>query len=94
MRKLVIAVIGGTVLLLGIAMIVLPGPAVVVVPAGLAILATQFLWARRALRKGKNAVAHARRKIGWPAFLRRKPRPASTASTTTVPDQNSRSHPR
>ena len=93
MRKLVIAVIGGTVLLPGITMIALPGPAVVVIPAGLAILATEFLWARRALQKCKGAVIHARRKIVWPTFLRRKPRPAA-AHITTVVNQDSRSLPR
>jgi tellurite resistance protein TerC len=49
-RKIVVAVIGATVLALGLALIVLPGPAVVVIPLGLAILATEFLWARRLMR--------------------------------------------
>jgi tellurite resistance protein TerC len=49
-----IAVIGGTVLLLGIALIVLPGPAFLVIPAGLAILATEFAWAKHWLTKVKN----------------------------------------
>ncbi|MBI4455586.1 MAG: PGPGW domain-containing protein [Acidobacteria bacterium] len=49
-RKIVVLVIGGTVLAIGVALIVLPGPAVVVIPAGLAILATEFLWARKLLR--------------------------------------------
>jgi uncharacterized protein (TIGR02611 family) len=46
-KKIVIGLIGGLVLAVGIAMIVLPGPAFVVIPAGLAILATEFHWARR-----------------------------------------------
>jgi tellurite resistance protein TerC len=55
-RKVVIAVVGTTVLAVGIALIVLPGPAVVVIPAGLAILGTEFVWARRLLRRlRKNA---------------------------------------
>lgn len=45
-RKVVVFVVGSTVLLIGILMIVGPGPAVVVIPAGLAILATEFVWAR------------------------------------------------
>jgi tellurite resistance protein TerC len=60
MRKLVVGILGGTVLLLGIAMVVLPGPALVVLPAGLAILATEFLWARRALTRCRTALARAR----------------------------------
>ena len=53
-RRLVIAVIGGTVVLIGVAMIVFPGPAIVVIPAGLAILATEFVWARRLLQRFKE----------------------------------------
>jgi tellurite resistance protein TerC len=45
------AVVGGTVLLIGIAMIILPGPAFVVIPAGLGILAVEFAWARRLLER-------------------------------------------
>lgn len=50
-RKPIILVIGGTVLLIGIAMIVLPGPAILVVPLGLIILAVEFVWAKKLLDK-------------------------------------------
>ena len=53
-RRVVIFVIGSTVLLIGVAMIVLPGPAIVVIPMGLAILATEFVWARRWLESAKR----------------------------------------
>jgi hypothetical protein len=46
LRKLIVAVIGVPVVLLGIALIVLPGPAFIVIPVGLAILATEFAWTR------------------------------------------------
>jgi hypothetical protein len=49
-RKVAVLVVGVTVLVIGVALIVLPGPAFLVIPAGLAILATEFLWARRLLR--------------------------------------------
>ena len=52
-RRIVVAIVGGTVLLVGVAMIVLPGPATIVIPAGLAILAIEFAWARRWLRRIK-----------------------------------------
>jgi len=52
-KRAVIAVVGGTVLALGIALILLPGPAVLVIPAGLAILAIEFAWARRWLRAAR-----------------------------------------
>ena len=47
LRKCLVAVLGGALLVAGVAMLVLPGPAVVVIPAALAILAIEFLWARR-----------------------------------------------
>lgn len=53
-RKAVIAVIGVSVLLIGAAMIFLPGPAIIVIPAGLAILATEFGWARILLSRLKE----------------------------------------
>jgi tellurite resistance protein TerC len=49
--RLIVIVVGFTVLLVGIALLVLPGPAFVVIPIGLAILATEFVWARTLLRR-------------------------------------------
>ena len=60
LRKLVIAIVGGTVLLIGVALIVLPGPAFIVIPIGLAILATEFAWARSALARAKAMVGKKR----------------------------------
>jgi tellurite resistance protein TerC len=53
-KRIAIALVGGTVLLAGIAMIVLPGPAFVVIPVGLGILGLEFAWARRWLHKVKE----------------------------------------
>ena len=53
-KRIIIFVIGMTVVLIGVALIVLPGPAVLVIPAGLAILATEFAWARHWLRKART----------------------------------------
>jgi tellurite resistance protein TerC len=52
-RKLAVTVIGVSVLMFGLALIVLPGPAFIVIPMGLSILATEYLWARRLLRHVK-----------------------------------------
>jgi hypothetical protein len=57
--RVVIAVIGGTVTLIGVAMLVLPGPAFVVIPLGLSILATEFVWARQWLHKVKAMASQA-----------------------------------
>lgn len=48
------------------------GPGGLIIAGGLAILATEFLWAKRALQNAKGAVAKARRKGGWLAWLRRR----------------------
>ena len=54
-KRLIVVVAGSTVLLIGIAMIVLPGPAVLVIPVGLGcVLATEFVWARKLLTKIKS----------------------------------------
>ena len=50
-RRIAVALVGGTVLAIGIALLVLPGPAFVVIPVGLAILGVEFAWARHWLRK-------------------------------------------
>ena len=50
-RRIVVAVIGGSILVIGIAMVVLPGPAIIVIPIGLGVLGLEFAWARYWLRK-------------------------------------------
>lgn len=70
MKRLFVALIGSTVVLIGVAMIVLPGPALIVIPAGLAILATEFIWARQALRKCEGVVLNLQRKTRLQAFGR------------------------
>jgi uncharacterized protein (TIGR02611 family) len=63
-RKIVVGVIGGTIVLIGIVLLLTPGPASVVIPIGLLILATEFAWARYALQRGKRMVRRARGKFG------------------------------
>jgi tellurite resistance protein TerC len=61
-RKIVVAVIGTTIVLIGIAMVVLPGPGTVVILSGLVILASEFAWARWLLRRGKKIVKKTKSK--------------------------------
>jgi uncharacterized protein (TIGR02611 family) len=56
-KRLIVIVVGFTVLLIGIAMLVLPGPAFIVIPLGLAILASEFVWARLLLSKIKSKIS-------------------------------------
>ncbi|MDM7996449.1 MAG: PGPGW domain-containing protein [Acidobacteriota bacterium] len=81
-KRVVTVIIGMTVLLFGIALLVLPGPAFVVIPIGLAILATEFAWARRTLRIVRESAEKGAEKLGLSAlfprlaaFLSRKPKP-------------------
>ncbi len=82
-RQAVIFVLGISVVIVGIAMIVLPGPATIVIPAGLAILATEFVWARRWLNYLKR---RAQDVADWTA---------KTVSPTTqqAPDQQRTEEP-
>ncbi len=54
---MIVSVVGATVLLIGIALLVLPGPAFIVIPVGLAILATEYAWARRWLKKARRVAS-------------------------------------
>jgi tellurite resistance protein TerC len=65
-RKAVILLVGSTVLLVGLAMVVLPGPAVLVVPLGLAILGLEFAWARRWLHRIRQSIGDLKRKVRPP----------------------------
>jgi len=56
-KRIVIAVVGSSVLLLGIIMIVTPGPAFIVIPVGLAILAVEFVWARQWLKRLREMIS-------------------------------------
>jgi tellurite resistance protein TerC len=62
-RRIVVLVIGMTVLSIGVAMIVLPGPAFVFIPLGLAILGAEFAWARAWLRRLKRQTAELRVRV-------------------------------
>jgi len=53
-KRIAIGIVGGSVLIVGILMIVLPGPAFVVIPVGLGILSLEFAWARSWLKKARD----------------------------------------
>ena len=63
LKRIVIAIVGFTVLLIGVAMMILPGPAFIVIPLGLAILATEFVWAQRLLTKAKAYFEKQRQRV-------------------------------
>jgi len=62
-RKIIVMVIGGSVLAAGVALLFLPGPAFVVIPIGLGILATEFIWARNLLKRIRKEIKNASSRI-------------------------------
>ena len=59
-KRLIKIVIGFTLLALGVAMLVLPGPGIVTIMLGLAVLSAEYVWARRLLDRMKAAARDAR----------------------------------
>ena len=69
-KRIAVFVLGATVTLIGLLLLVLPGPGLLIVFLGLTLLATEFVWARSWLRRLRLATRRAgRRARGW----RRKP---------------------
>lgn len=73
-KRLIILLIGGTVILIGLVMLLLPGPAFIVIPTGLGILATEFVWARHLLHKIKEGANNGLSGIKTTfSFFKRRP---------------------
>lgn len=85
-RRLIVAVIGGTVLIAGVIMIVTPGPAVVVIPLGLGILATEFVWARHLLHRVKDHISKTADR------MKNGKKPSPPAQDSPKPLDNGRGH--
>jgi uncharacterized protein (TIGR02611 family) len=70
LRRLIVLVLGAGVLGAGVAMLVLPGPGVLVIFIGLAILATEFAWAERTLDRTKARATDATLRLTANSFSR------------------------
>lgn len=62
-RLVAVTIVGGILTLAGLAMLVLPGPGLLALIAGLAILASEYAWARRHLDRAKRAAQKAKDKV-------------------------------
>lgn len=62
-KRIGITIAGFTVLIAGLVMMVTPGPGILGIILGLAILGTEYAWARRALEKAKDRARRATNKI-------------------------------
>ena len=63
-RRILILLIGSTVVIFGVLLLVLPGPGILVIIVGLAILATEFAWAEALLRAARERASRVVRKFG------------------------------
>ncbi len=59
-KRVAVTVIGLVVLLAGVLMLVLPGPGILTIVAGLAILASEYVWAEKLLHAAKTRAAQAK----------------------------------
>lgn len=81
-RRIVVALVGTSVVLVGVAMIFLPGPAILVIPAGLAILGLEFAWARHWLKAIRERTGNAINSYN----RRRNARPSGTVKKSGIDD--------
>jgi uncharacterized protein (TIGR02611 family) len=68
--RIFIGIIGGSVTALGAIALVGPGPGILIVLAGLGILATEFAWASRAVVHTKNVAQKAADRAGLPLWVK------------------------
>jgi uncharacterized protein (TIGR02611 family) len=69
-KRIAVLVVGLALLAGGVAMLVLPGPGLLLIIAGLAVLATEFVWAEVMLDKAKSHAAKAKDKAVGTFFRR------------------------
>jgi uncharacterized protein (TIGR02611 family) len=68
--RIFIGVVGGLITIIGTIFLFAPGPGMLVLLAGLGILATEFAWASRAILKTKSLAASAAEKVGIPLWMK------------------------
>ena len=68
--RILIGVIGGLVTIIGAIFLFAPGPGLLVLLAGLGILATEFAWASNAIRKTKSIAQTTSEKFGIPLWVK------------------------
>ncbi len=68
--RVFIGVIGGLVTIIGTIFLFAPGPGLLVLLAGLGILATEFAWAANAIRKTKSIAQSTSEKFRIPLWVK------------------------
>ena len=59
-RRIVVSVAGGALVIVGVIMLVTPGPALLLIPLGLLLLASEFEWSERLIQVGLDLLRRAR----------------------------------
>ena len=62
-KRITVTVVGFALVAVGIVMLVVPGPGLLLIAAGFAVLATEYTWARRALEETKRRASSAARRL-------------------------------
>jgi uncharacterized protein (TIGR02611 family) len=83
-RKLIVLVVGVTLIIAGLIMVIAPGPAIVVIPLGLAVLASEFVWARRLLKQYKNYAVNFQKRAEENEVTRPRPYLAAFVVLATI----------
>ena len=84
-KRLIVLVVGGTILLVGVVFLFTPGQGILTIVAGLALLGTEFVWARRLLRRLRAGGQELGRLMGW---WWRKTGPGGAPATDCAGDRN------
>jgi len=86
-RRIVVGMLGGTICVVGIIMIVTPGPAIVFIPLGLVLLASEFKWAERWHHQANEHIVKARAR--WSERNRNRiPHPSETVIHESIKESN------
>jgi uncharacterized protein (TIGR02611 family) len=86
-KRIVVTIVGAVVVIVGLILIPLPGPGWLIVFAGLAILATEYVWAQRLLNYSMRKVGQAK-----DAVLRKKPNDGGSVGEPQDPTGTDGSH--
>jgi hypothetical protein len=62
-KRIGVTIVGGILLLIGLVMMVTPGPGILLIIAGLAVLGTEYVWAQRALNYAKEKAQRAKDRV-------------------------------
>ncbi|GAB4286222.1 MAG: hypothetical protein Kow0098_01140 [Ignavibacteriaceae bacterium] len=60
-KRLITAVIGFTLLFIGLILIFIPGPALIIIPLALSVLASEFIWAQKLSEKFRDKFGKRKR---------------------------------